>query len=218
MRKKKLAWKAPSAFLKLKPPLHDLTLGKSPGGLGACFYKAFKSELAVALYGAVRKAYEVKQLSTSFKKSHVVFIPKSEDATVLLSVAAYRPISLINVDYKILMKVLGIRLQGVIKYIVGPHQTCGIKGRTITTNINALRSILECVDALEGQAAILQLDLEKAFDRVTHEILFDILQHVNVGSVILDGVEMSYSMCEARLIVNKNVTDSFPIRCSVKQG
>lgn len=211
---------APISLSEIESAIDDLTLGKSPGpdGLGACFYKTFKCELAVALYGVVRKAYEVKQLPTSFKKSHVVLIPKSEEAAVLLSVSAYRPISLTNVDYKILMKVLGNRLQGVIKHIVGPHQTCGIKGRTITTNIHALRSILECVDALGGQAAILQLDLEKAFDRVTHEILFDILEHVNVGSVILDGVKMSYSMCEASLIVNKNVTDSFPIRCSVKQG
>lgn len=67
------------------------------------------------------------------------------------------------------------RFEIVIGSIVGPHQTCGIKERTIFTNIHVTRTTLECGDKLEGRVTMLQLDLEKNFDRVAHEVLFLIL-------------------------------------------
>lgn len=210
----------PISLSEIERAIDELGMGKSPGpdGIGACFYKAFKSDLAMILYCVLREAYDGKRLPKSFRHSHIVLIPKSDDPVKLLSVKGFRPISLTNVDYKIFMKVLASRLQAVITRIVGPHQTCGIKGRSIQTNIHVARSILECVDALGGQVAVLQLDLEKAFDRVNHKILFEILEHVNVGSIILEGVKMSYSDCSASLIINKKISNSFQIRSSVKQG
>lgn len=88
------------------------------------------------------------------------------------------------------MKVLANRLQTVMKDLVGPHQTCGIKGRTIMTNIHIARSILECCDAMQLSVAMLQVDLEKAFDRVPHDLLLCMLEYVNVGNVISEGVRM----------------------------
>lgn len=85
------------------------------------------------------------------------------------------------------MKVLAVRLQSVIKEIVGEHQTCGIKGRSILTNTHTMRCVLECCDAFHSAVAILQLDFEKAFDCVPHDVLFTILEHGNVGSVITEG-------------------------------
>lgn len=70
------------------------------------------------------------------------------------------------------MKVLAERLEGVITLVVGPHQTCGIKGRTLVINVHVARSILECCDDFQQKVTLLQVDLEKAFDRVSHEILF----------------------------------------------
>lgn len=163
-------------------------------------------------------AYEVKETPLSFRRTHTVLIPKSDDPAQLLSVKSYRPISLANVDYKIFMKVLARRMQSVITTIVGPHQTCGIKGRTIFTNIHVARSILECCDAFGSHVAMLQLYLEKAFDRVAHDILFSTLEHVNVGAVILEGVKMSYAKCCTSLIINKKVSESFEVKSSVRQG
>lgn len=146
------------------------------------------------------------------------FNTKSEDEARLRQVTAYRPISLTNVDYKIFMKILAKRLQAVMQELVGPHQTCGIKGRTIYTNIHTARSVLECCDALHESIAMLQLDLEKAFDRVPHDLLFSVLEHVNVGSVICQGVAMAYRGCTTRLLVNKGVGARIQVQRSVRQG
>lgn len=53
--------------------------------------------------------------------------------------------------------------------------------------------VLDYCDAFDGRIATLQLDFEKDFDRVKYEILFSIIDHLNVGQVILQGVNMVYS-------------------------
>ena len=55
----------------------------------------------------------------------------------------WRPISLLNVDYKILAKVLANRLQKVISRIISPDQVGYLKGRYIGDNIRAMLDILE---------------------------------------------------------------------------
>ena len=70
------------------------------------------------------------------------------------SLKNWRPISLLNVDYKIISKVITSRLANVIEFIVHSDQTCSVPGRSIFSNITLLRDIL------------VSLDQEKAFDRV----------------------------------------------------
>ena len=216
----KAALELPISQTEIERAIDKMNPGKSPGpdGLSASFYKAFKNELSQVLTNVFNEAYELDGLPRSFSEAHTVLIPKTEQSEKLKLVSSYRPISLTNCDYKILMKVLARRLQGVIKKLVGPHQTCGIMGRSIVTNIHKMRCVLECCDANQGGVAILQIDLEKAFDSVSHVLLLAILEHVNVGSVIRDGVAMAYRNCTTRLVVNKSLGTPINIRRSVRQG
>lgn len=65
---------------------------------------------------------------------------------------------------------------------------------------------------------MLQLDLENPFDRVAHQVLFRILDGVNIGSVVLEGAKMSYAKCVTSNIVNKEVSERFQVVSSVWQG
>lgn len=65
---------------------------------------------------------------------------------------------------------------------------------------------------------MLQFDFEKAFDRVSHRGPFRILEHTNVGPILLKGLKMAYKNCITSLVVNTSVTESIEIRCSVRQG
>lgn len=132
------------------------------------------------------------------------------------TVTGYRPISLCNTDYKIFTKVLTRRLQVVIRNLVGDHQTCGMQGRSIQTNIHVARSILETVG--RGRVAMIQLDFEKALDKVRHDVLTRILAHVNVGEIILRGVAMAYNNCGTRLIINNCLSERIGVQTSVRQG
>lgn len=118
-----------------------------------------------------------------FFSAHTVLIPKTRNKIKLRQDTSYRPISLTDVDNKALLKILARLLQSVITELVGPHQTFGIKGITIFTNIQETWSVLKCCDVMNRGEAMLRIDFEEAFDRVPHDVLLSVLYHVNIGSI-----------------------------------
>lgn len=210
----------PISVAEIERTIEELPTKKSPGpdGLTAALYKKYKSEISEQLYQVIREAYMTNKLPPSFLNTHTVLIPKNDDAQKLRNVKNYRPIALSNVDYKVLMKVLARRLQNVITEIVGEHQTCAIKGRSILTNVHIARSLLELCDEEADQVAMLQIDLEKAFDRVQHRVMYRILEYVGVGEVITSFVKMAYTECTTQLIINGKPSARISVQSSVKQG
>ena len=87
----------------------------------------------------------------------------------------WRPISLLNVDYKICSKVLSLRLSKVLEFIVDPDQTCSVPGRKITSNLHILRDVLDYIDRTNETGILISLDQEKAFDRVNRTFLLNLL-------------------------------------------
>ena len=76
----------------------------------------------------------------------------------------WRPITLLNVDYKLASRVLAGRLLKVIHVVVSKDQTCGVPGRFIGENVALLRDIVDYTSFSNVPAAVLSLDQEKAFD------------------------------------------------------
>lgn len=70
------------------------------------------------------------------------------------------------------------------------------------TNTHCARSVVERCDMDPSKVAVIQIDSEKAFDRVQHSVLYRVLEHVGVEQSILDGVQMAYSGCFTQLILN----------------
>ena len=83
----------------------------------------------------------------------------------------YRPISLTNVDYRILAFILSQRLQSVIGKIIDSDQSAYIKGRYFGTNIRLMSDIIEYYDMKNKSGLILSLDFEKAFDHADKDFL-----------------------------------------------
>lgn len=193
---------------------------KTPGPDGLCaeLYQHFRDQLSVFLFEVIREAYRRQALPPSFLQSHMILIPKSKDEAQRRKVSSYRPIALSNVDYKIFAKVLARRLQHIICQLVGDHQTCGIKGRAIQTNIHVARTILENSPAEGSQIAMIHIDLEKAFDRVCHRVLWEVLNKANVGNIVFEGVKMAYSGCTTRLVINNSLSEKINVLSSVRQG
>lgn len=205
---------------EIQSVIKALPSNKTPGpdGLSAEFYRKFSDLLSPLLLDVLKASYEHQTLPPTFYHGHTVLIPKTEDTLALRKVEAYRPISLCNVDYKIFAKVLNERLHIVIHNLIGEHQTCGIRERNIQTNIHVARSVIDSVSDEQDQVAIVQLDLSKAFDRVSHSFLFKLLSHANVGTMLLEGIRLCYKNSSTRLIVNNSLSDSIHIKSSVRQG
>ena len=77
----------------------------------------------------------------------------------------WRPITLLNVDYKLASRVLAGSLLRVIHVVVNKDQTCGVPGRFIGENVALLRDVVDYTSFSSVPAAVLSLDQGKAFDR-----------------------------------------------------
>ena len=82
-----------------------------------------------------------KCMSISQRRGTFTLIPK-EDSN-LLNLANWRPITLLNLDYKIASKAIAKRIEKVLTLLINPDQTGFIKGRYIGQNVRLLNDILE---------------------------------------------------------------------------
>ena len=115
---------------------------KTPGtdGLPVEFLKFFWPELQSSIVDSFNYAFQSGSLSISQRRGIISLIPKkNKDRTIVENL---RPISLLNVDYKILTKVLAKRLEKVLPKLINPDQTGYVKGRYIGENIRLIEDLM----------------------------------------------------------------------------
>ena len=129
-------WHALNGFQNDKTPGND--------GFTKEFYETFFDPLGNALLESFNAGFENGQLSVSQKRGIISLIPKDENNLTTLS--NWRPITLLNVDYKILAKVIAKRIEPVLPKLIHSDQTGFIKGRYIGQNVRLLEDTLEYTD------------------------------------------------------------------------
>ena len=144
---------------EMSEALKCLNNKSAPGsdGLTADFYKVFCKSQKMPLYDPFTQSIEQGRLSTSQSRGIITLIHKGKD-TARENINNWRPITLTNVDYKVLIKLLARRLQGVIKKIVHENQSGFIKGRHITTHIRLLDDLIKYADNEQLGGSVVFLD------------------------------------------------------------
>ena len=208
----------PITLEDIKNALTQMENDKTPGpdGLTKEFYLTnidFLGPLLVKLYKVI---FADSKLSTSMKLSHITLICKDDTAPHLCK--NYRPISLLNIDYKIISKVLSNRLRPLLPMLIHPDQTCSIKGRSIQDNCSYLRDIVDDINYENDTGILLSLDQEKAFDRVDHNYLLDLLKMYGFSQNFLKWIRILYTDICSSVLVNGHVSESFNVTRSVRQG
>lgn len=181
--------------------LKDMKNNKSPGsdGITVEFYKMFWNVLKHHYINSINYSFQNGSLTDLQKQSIITLLPKqNKDITKLDN---WRPISLLNVDYKIATKAIANRVKSVINTIIDHTQTGFIKGRYIGENIRLLLEIIEHVeDSRPG--LIFFSDFEKAFDSIDHSFMIKCLKHFNFGEQFIKWIEIFYK--DAKSCVTNN--------------
>lgn len=122
--------------------IDGLKRGKSPGldGLSHGFYKDFKEDLVPLLCKLYNDMFEDGRLSEGFAVGVVTLLFKNKGNK--LELENYRPLTLLNTDYKILSKILANRLKWVLPSIIGKEQAYAVPGRSVEDNICSLRDTI----------------------------------------------------------------------------
>ena len=193
--------------------------GKTPGsdGLTAEFYKIFWQDLKEAmLINSFNHSFQINSLSEIQKQGLITLLPKSSKD--LTNLSNWRPISLLNVDYKIMTKAIANRIKTVLKVLIDSSQTGFIKGRYIGENIRLLFDIIEYTEENNIPGLLLFTDFEKAFDSINHEYISKILDAFNFGQDIKSWINLFYNSATSCVLYNGYTTEFFPIQRGVRQG
>ena len=211
-----------------------LPTGKSPGPdrLPNAFYKNFADLLAPLLAAAFNEAHEKGELPPEMREGLISVLYKKKDRA---DPRNYRPITLLNGDYKIMMRILTQRMNEAIVQFVSDVQNGFTPNSFIAENTHLLKLLQAYVelDPDDDEGAIfLFLDMEKAFDRCSWEFLHMALPEIGFAAVDLgDGnsrphpfqqwVSLAYNSQAPptrRMVVNGYMSRPFPLASGVAQG
>jgi hypothetical protein len=140
---------------------------KAPGpdGLHAIFYKRFWNMLGDDLVREVLHAVNTATIPDGWNDTTIVMIPKVDNPD---RVAQFRPISLCNVVYKVISKMLSNRMKAILPDVISGHQSAFVPGRLITDNILIAYECIHAIKRKKGKKGLcaVKLDMHKAYDRV----------------------------------------------------
>ena len=99
---------------------------------------------------------------------------------------------MLNIDYKILSKVLAQRLKEVLPKLISSNQTAYVKNCFIGENLRLISDILEVADTLDMEAFLVTIDMEKAFDSLSHAFLLAALKKYNFGEKYISWINREF--------------------------
>ena len=143
--------------------LNGMATEKTPGtdDLPCEFYKVFWKDIGKTLTEALNFSYQKGKLAVSQRRGIVELVPKKDADPNLIK--NWRPLTLLNCDYKIASKTIANRIKMVLPEVTSEDQSGFIKNRCISDNIRKLDSAIKYSENKGLHGLLLFLDFEKAF-------------------------------------------------------
>ena len=209
-----------------------LSKNGSATGLDSCPYelwKALKKQFDLAtqtdkpgfnIIHILTRVYQSIQANgvdpeTDFAGGWMCPIFKKKDPSEICN---YRPITLLNTDYKILTKTLAIQLMDNIETLVHEDQAGFIPNRSIFDHIRLAKAIINYAEITEENGAIVALDQEKAYNKIRHDYLWKTLEAFNLPETFIKTIRELYRNATTRVAINGILSKPFHVQRGIQQG
>jgi hypothetical protein len=190
---------------------------KSPGpdGWSVELYLHFFYIMGQDLLDVVEDARTRGVISPQLNSTYLVLIPKSNHPTHFKD---FRPISLCNLCYKIISKVLTNRIRPILSKSLSEEQLGFLKGRQILDVVGVAQECIHSLKSKKQQAILLKLDLKQAFDCVNWNFLHLVLLQCGFGLLFTNWILGCISSATLAVLVNGEVTKTFRCERGLRQG
>lgn len=203
---------------ELKKALSATKPGKAPGldGLPTMFYKLCSDQLLPVMCRVFSAIGSLGVTPPGFLDGVIVGIFKEGDNDPALA-ASYRPITLLNIDYRLLAKTLANRLQLVLGRAISPTQTAFVQGRRIGHNIITAQLLLHASPDDSHLVAAL-LDFSKAYDTIHRPFLLSVMSAMGVPEDFCKWVKTLLQDTQACASFNGYLSGMHQFFAGVRQG
>ena len=203
---------------ELVKALTSMDNDKSPGndGITKEFYVKFWDVVKEPLCASVRQSFITGELSTSQKQAIIKVIEKKDRDKRFIK--NWRPISLLNVDMKLISKVLASRLKNVISSIVNENQVAYVNNRFISESGRLISDVLEITNSLNIEGLLMTVDIEKAFDSINHSFLICVLKKFGFGNDFQKWIQILMKNTQSCVINGGYTTPYFKLERGTRQG
>jgi hypothetical protein len=195
-----LALIKPFTLKELEEALKDMDANASPGpdGIPVGFYKGFWNEIKFTMFEMFQDLHRGGLNLSRLNYGMISLIPKLKEAN---NIRQFRPIFLINVDYKWFTTVIALRLTPYAGKLISGTQTMFIPGSFILEGVVILHEILHELRVKKLPGVILKLDFEKAYDKVRWSFMMEVLRKKNFRE---KWVEWRKQIVEGEVGINFN--------------
>ncbi len=194
--------------------------GKTPGsdGLPVEFYVIFGDLLVPILKRLFDVCFEEGHMSYTMHYGIISQIYKG--AGDKRERANWRPLTMLNVDYKILAKTLTIRLRQVMQQLVHIDQTCAVPGRDIRDGLLALYTTVESMILNYTDGILVSLDHMSAFDMIEWDYILQSMKAFGFGPNFMKWIRTIYCSGRVRSSVQVNgfLSSPFLVTRGIRQG
>jgi len=201
---------------ELQTVVHRETGKKALGhdGIGMELFKNNWSIIKDDMLIMFNQMYSTGNIGEQQKHGIVVFIPKT---TAPKTPADYRPITLLNTDYKILGRIVASRLRPILAELLHPSQHGGVQGGGIFDAVATVRDAIAYAEKTQTRLCVLSLDFTEAFDRISHTYLLKLLAVYGFSTKLFALIKNMYDQAYSSIHINGHTTCPIHIQCGIRQ-
>ena len=198
--------------------LKTMENNKTPGtdGLTPEFYRFFWNLLSSFMVNSFNYAFRNGTPSISQRQGIISLIPKKKKNTEYLK--NWRPVSLLNVYYKIATKTIALRLEKILPNLIHPCQSGYVKGRFIGESIRLIADTMHFAKEKNIPGVAVFLDFEKAFDSIEWNFIDKCPETFNFGLDLRQWIKVFYTDISSCVLNNGYASKHFHLERGVRQG
>lgn len=183
-------------------------------GYPAEWYKYFRHLLIPELKNCFNYVLTGGEIPPSWKRAVISVIHKpGKDKT---ECGSYRPISVLNIDYRVFTTILAKRFESVIPELTDTDQSGFVQNRQTHDNVRRALHLFDKMKNIESIAV--SLDAEKAFDSVDWNYLYLVLNRFGFNNKIITCIRNLYNSPSARIKINGDLSDPIYLQRGCRQG